>query len=60
MRFIHGDKIYWFVNGVEKGNSASIPTVTREALCYPIAAAENGADASQNNFEVGAQGWLKF
>ena len=60
MRFIAGDKVYWFVDGVEKGNSASIPTATREAMCYPIANVNNASDAAVTEFDIWAQGWLKF
>lgn len=60
MRFIAGDKIYWYVNGVEKGNSANIPTAARQALMYPILCVDNGGDAARTAVDVWKHGWLQI
>lgn len=45
--FTAGDKIEWFINGVSKGSSTSIPSGTFETGCYKLSAqTTNGATAT--------------
>jgi len=58
LKFVPGDKVYWYVNGVEKGNSANIPTTTRSQVVYPVFAVANGADSANQRLQVARHGWM--
>ena len=51
IKFIPGDKIYWYVDGVEKGSSANIPSGNRSVDI--ILAVMNGADAADQRAAIG-------
>lgn len=59
MRFVAGDKIYWYVNGVEKGSSSAIPTEVRSELMYTVLNSENASDDDLVRVDVKAMGWYK-
>lgn len=58
LKFVPGDKVYWYVDGVLKGSSAAIPSTTRAAEVYVVASITNGATATNVEFEMWRQGWI--
>lgn len=59
IKFIAGDKVEWYVNGVLKGSSQNIPSGYREAYCFPMLNVQNNADASNNRSELWLHGWIQ-
>lgn len=58
LKFIHGSKIEWYVNGVKKGESTDIPTVAEETICYIVMAAANGVDNDDESARLYYHGWI--
>ena len=58
IKFVAGDKIYWYVDGVEKGSSSSIPSTMRMAVVYPVVAVANNGDSAEQGLEVSRHGWI--
>jgi len=58
IKIVPGDKIYWYVNGIEKGNSSNIPSAARSEFVYPVFAVSNETDSANQGLQVRRHGWI--
>jgi len=58
IKFVPGDKVYWYMDGVLLGSSPAIPTTTQLSCTYPVIAVANGADNNNTEFHITRQGWI--
>ena len=58
LKFIAGDKIEWYVNGVLKGSSSSIPSSYYATEALIVMSIANGADADDNICQIRYHYWV--
>ncbi len=58
LRFIHGSKVEWYVNGVKKGESTDIPTAPRAADVHCVFAMKNTEAAANLRSGIHSHAWI--
>ncbi len=58
LKFVPGDQVYWYVDGVLKGSSSAIPSTTRMSTAYIVFALTNSAVAQNTQMQLNRQGWI--
>jgi len=59
MRFLHLNKVQWYVDGDLKGESTDIPTTQAPHDVWPIFAVSNGIDSAHNSMQINTHDWIK-